>query len=623
MILGTSTNSEFASRKAERPFPVSQHRWLLRTGFIGALLLFSCCNRAQPEKGKGAEGDKIVPLAIENKSVDENASQSASDRSQAANPPAAKPTNQASLPGDGSLLDLSTGFGSTPTVNASGSEQPVLPPGSSGLVADVKPGVHIEMAEPSLPSAGVDTTTSEATDELSQRLADRVFMQLKMPTSTDPQVLIAFLVQCDRAVQDLTVTRQAQQLSETDFRIQAKRLSGMKLQAAERMLASSTLTPAQNKAATAARVESLSQLTGLGDVEAAQKLQQLATELSKSNDHYLAHQGKLVLLGFRLNQLQEGQIKDPQMLVAEVDQLFLRPEDRGLVELMALQQSAGVLSQLGYTTESKQIIDRLVREYRDSPDKDLSMRAWVLESGGSSALQAFHQAHRALLDGTDSDPSKIATAAAQLIGAFPSLNTLVYCSRFMLDLEFSGNVAAASEMAQAITAARTQFPPGSFSADIDQFLDCHSRRMAARGKPLNLDELVGFDGRAFDWSTYRGKVVLVCFWASWEINSLEELRQMKALRDQIRDTDFEIVGINLDDAYLSNAQQTVIGQNYTWRNVRSNRADAIGFNTPAAKALGVNAVPFMLLVDKNGIVAAIHTRSQKSAGKIRELLEKK
>ena len=138
-----------------------------------------------------------------------------------------------------------------------------------------------------------------------------------------------------------------------------------------------------------------------------------------------------------------------------------------------------------------------------------------------------------------------------------------------------------------------------------------------------LEELVAFDGKPFDWSSYRGKVVLVCFWASWEINSLEEMRRLKELRQEIPNADFEIVAINLDDANMSSAEQMVARQAYPFQNVRSSNSDASGFSARAAVTLGVNAVPFVMLVDRSGTVAAIHVRGEKSSAMINELLTKK
>lgn len=622
-------NQSSRSASANRPKP---NRWQVhqrnasRIGLIwlgGGLVCLAACNRAEPEKTTDA---KDVSAQSSPLSGGPDSSQLASSTSAAAAPNqssdglASRAGNAMVSPPPGGA---SATAGKVTTANGPGGGSSVAP--ASGTQASDPAGVHIEFSNPSFPTTGLETESSAAADDVAQRLSDRAFMQLKLPESNDASALMAFFVDCDRSVQDLAIANRAQQLSEKEFHEQAKRLSGLKLEAAQRLLAQPSLTPQQQKAGTAAQVESLSHLTGLGDVQAAQKLQALAEGLTKSNDAQLAHQGKLVLLGFRLNQLQEGQLKDPQSLIAEIDQLFVRAEDRSLVEMMALQRCAEVLAQLGYDKESKQVLERVVRNYRNSPDVDLSMRAWSIETDGAPTLAAFHDALKAVFEGKAEDNS--AAAAANVAGAarafweaFPSINTLLYISRSMIPLEFSGNVAAASQVAKVVADARGQLSNGPLVEEIDAFLDCHARRLAAVGQPLVLEGLANFDGKPFDWSSYRGKVVLVCFWASWEINSLDEMRRLKELRRQIPSADFEILAINLDDTNMPGAEQMVFEQNYSWANVRSSNPTAQGFSTPAAVELGVNAVPFVMLVDRQGKVAAIHVRGQNTAQMVNELL---
>ncbi len=246
-------------------------------------------------------------------------------------------------------------------------------------------------------------------------------MKLVLPNAAlAPDQLLAFLVECDRAVQDLAMTRQANQINEPKFLEQAKRLSGLKLQASERLFSEATATVAQKKTAVAAQVESLSQLTGLGDIEAAQKLLRVADSLTKSNDAQLAHQGRLVLMGFRLNQLVEGQIKDPQAILDDVNGILDKSEYRGLVELLALQQSLGVLNQLGYAEQARQVQQRIVKEFRNSPVQDLAMRSWMIEVGNSPELKAAFEAIQQTLSGQETDPTKVAQAATAFVNAYPS-----------------------------------------------------------------------------------------------------------------------------------------------------------------------------------------------------------
>ena len=58
-------------------------------------------------------------------------------------------------------------------------------------------------------------------------------------------------------------------------------------------------------------------------------------------------------------------------------------------------------------------------------------------------------------------------------------------------------------------------------------------------------ELQDFDNQMHRLSEYRGKVVLVNFWASWCIPCIEEMPGMQRTADTLSDRPFEILAINI------------------------------------------------------------------------------
>lgn len=56
------------------------------------------------------------------------------------------------------------------------------------------------------------------------------------------------------------------------------------------------------------------------------------------------------------------------------------------------------------------------------------------------------------------------------------------------------------------------------------------------------------DGKPLTLSSYRGKVVLLDFWATWCVPCREEIPHFVELQDKYRDQALQIVGISMDDS---------------------------------------------------------------------------
>ncbi len=116
-------------------------------------------------------------------------------------------------------------------------------------------------------------------------------------------------------------------------------------------------------------------------------------------------------------------------------------------------------------------------------------------------------------------------------------------------------------------------------------------------------------------STFKGKYILLDFWASWcGPCRLENPNVVKAYH-KYHDKGFEIFGVSLDDT-KSDWIQAIKKDGLDWTQV----SDLKGWNAPVVSLYGVNGIPMNYLLDKNGIIVAKGLRGEELDSKLAELL---
>ena len=121
--------------------------------------------------------------------------------------------------------------------------------------------------------------------------------------------------------------------------------------------------------------------------------------------------------------------------------------------------------------------------------------------------------------------------------------------------------------------------------------------------PGNEIEITGtkLDGEAFDWKTYRGKVVLVDFWATWCGPCRVEMPKLKKLREKYGDAGFDIVGISADRD--DDAPEAYMKKNgYEWTCIYEKDTK----QQPMVEHYGIVAFPTTILVGRDGRVLELN-----------------
>lgn len=116
------------------------------------------------------------------------------------------------------------------------------------------------------------------------------------------------------------------------------------------------------------------------------------------------------------------------------------------------------------------------------------------------------------------------------------------------------------------------------------------------------------NGKEIKLSDYKGKILLLEFWASWCGPCRKENPDLVKVYQHYKDNGFEILGVALDK---DKAQwlDAIDHDQLPWSNV----CDLQGDRNEAAIIYGVSAIPANFLIDRNGVVLARNLRSEELA----------